>query len=99
VFAVPWTGLPGWPAGVGDVRAAGLAVVALALSPDAVDLRELAEDPPDRLALLLGTEGDGLAPATIAAADLVVRIPMAGGVASLDVASAAAVAFWALSRV
>ena len=99
VFAVPWTRLPRWPAGVDDLRAAGLTVVALALSPHAVDLRQLAENPPDRLALLLGTEGDGLAPATVAAADRVVRIPMSGGVDSLNVASAAAVAFWALGRV
>jgi tRNA G18 (ribose-2'-O)-methylase SpoU len=84
---------------VDDLHAAGLTVVALALSPEAVDLRRLAADPPDRLALLLGTEGDGLAAATVSAADLVVRLTMAGGVDSLNVASAAAVAFWALSRV
>ena len=96
VFAVPWTRMERWPEGVDDLRSAGLTVVALALSQDAVDLRELAADPPDRLALLLGTEGDGLAPGTVAAADVVVRIPMSGGVDSLNVASAAAVAFWAL---
>ncbi len=96
VFAVPWTRLTRWPAGVEDLRAAGFTVAALALTPDAIDLRDLAADVPDRLALLLGTEGDGLGPATVAAADLVVRIPMSGGVDSLNVAAAAAVAFWAL---
>jgi tRNA G18 (ribose-2'-O)-methylase SpoU len=96
VFAVPWTRLPSWPAGVDDLRAAGFTVAALALREDAVDLRDLAADAPDRLALLLGTEGDGLGAATVAAADVVVRIPMAGGVDSLNVAAAAAVAFWAL---
>ena len=95
VFAVPWTRLRRWPQDVDDLRAAGLTVAALALTPDAVDLRELAARPPERLALLLGTEGDGLGGATVARADVVVRIPMAGGVDSLNVASAAAVAFWA----
>ncbi len=95
VFAVPWTRLSHWPDGVDDLRAAGLTTVALALREDAVDLRSLAAAPPDRMALLLGTEGDGLASSTVAAADVVVRIPMAGGIDSLNVAAAAAVAFWA----
>jgi tRNA G18 (ribose-2'-O)-methylase SpoU len=51
--------------------------------------------PPERLALVLGTEGHGLTPRTVAAADIVVKIPMAGGVDSLNVAAASAVAFWA----
>ena len=76
-------------------------MAALALSEDAVDLDDFAASPactaPDsRVAVVLGTEGDGLAARTIAAADAVVRIPMAGGVDSLNVAAAAAVAFWAL---
>ena len=66
-----------------------------------MDLDDFAASPtctaPDsRVAVVLGTEGDGLAARTIAAADAVVRIPMAGGVDSLNVAAAAAVAFWAL---
>jgi tRNA G18 (ribose-2'-O)-methylase SpoU len=97
VFAVPWTRLERWPGAVDDLRGSGFTVAALALGEVAVDLRELAADPPDRLALLLGTEGDGLAAATVSAADLVVRLTMAGGVDSLNVASAAAVAFWALA--
>ena len=95
VFQVPWTRIDPWPAGVDDLRAAGFVVAALALSDEAISLDELAADPPDRLALVLGAEGDGLTPRTIASADLVVRIPMAGGVDSLNVAAAAAVAFWA----
>ncbi len=95
VFAVPWTRLPRWPEGVDDLRAAGLTVVALALAEGAVDLRVLAEHPRDRMALLLGTEGDGLGAATVAAADVVVRIPMSAGVDSLNVGAAAAVAIWA----
>ena len=57
---------------------------------------ELAPDPPDRLALILGTEGDGLSHRTLAEVDLTVRIPMLGGVDSLNVAAAGAVAAWAL---
>ena len=95
VFQVPWTRVDPWPAGVDDLRAAGFVVAALALSDEAITLDELVADPPDRLALVLGAEGDGLKPRTIASADLVVRIPMAGGVDSLNVAAAAAVAFWA----
>jgi tRNA G18 (ribose-2'-O)-methylase SpoU len=74
----------------------GFTVAALALHDDAVPLDELAADPPNRLALVLGTEGDGLAHRTVRDADLTVRIPMAGGVDSLNVAAAAAVAMWAL---
>ena len=95
VFQVPWTRIDPWPAGVDDLRAAGFVVAALALSDESISLDELVADPPERLALVLGAEGDGLKPRTIASADLVVRIPMAGGVDSLNVAAAAAVAFWA----
>jgi tRNA G18 (ribose-2'-O)-methylase SpoU len=96
VFQVPWTRIDGWPASVRMLRDAGFTVAALALTPDAVSLDRLAADPPERLALVLGTEGDGLAPATLAAMDLAVRIPMRGGVDSLNVAAATAVAAWAL---
>jgi tRNA G18 (ribose-2'-O)-methylase SpoU len=96
VFQVPWTRIDGWPRSVRTLRDAGFIVAALALTPDAVPLDSLAADPPERLALVLGTEGDGLAPTTLAAADLAVRIPMRGGVDSLNVAAATAVAAWAL---
>jgi tRNA G18 (ribose-2'-O)-methylase SpoU len=96
VFQVPWTRVDPWPAGVGRLRAAGFAVAALTLAPGALTLDELAAEPPGRLALVLGTEGDGLAPATVASCDLTVRIPMTGGVDSLNVAAATAVAVWAL---
>ncbi|MFL6165280.1 MAG: TrmH family RNA methyltransferase, partial [Ornithinibacter sp.] len=74
----------------------GFVVAALALADDSVGLDALAADPPERLALVLGTEGDGLSRRTMAAVDLTVRIPMAGGVDSLNVAAAGAVAAWAL---
>lgn len=95
VFQVPWTRIDPWPAGVATLREAGFVTASLALSDDSVSLDELVADPPHRLALVLGAEGDGLKPATVAASDLTVRIPMAGGVDSLNVAAAAAVAFWA----
>lgn len=96
VFQVPWTRIAPWPAGVGALRTRGFTVAALALTDDAVLLDALAADPPDRLALIFGTEQAGLRPRTRATADLTVRIPMAGGVSSLNVAAAAAVALWAL---
>lgn len=101
VFQVPWTRIDPWPGGVEELHQAGFAVAALALSDDSVSLAEFSASPacsgPDsRVAVVLGTEGDGLARRTIAAADAVVRIPMAGEVDSLNVAAAAAVAFWEL---
>lgn len=96
VFQVPWTRIDPWPAGMAMLRAAGFTVAALALTPKALSLDELAAGPPARLALVLGAEGDGLTARTIGAADLAVRIPMAGGVDSLNVAAAGAVALWAL---
>ena len=96
VFQVPWTRIDPWPAGIEELRRLGFTVAALALSPDAVPLDALANDPPDRLALVLGTEGDGLSRRTLAEVDLTVTIPMAGGVDSLNVAAAGAVTAWAL---
>jgi len=96
VFQVPWTRMDPWPAGLETLRANGLSTAALALSPQAVTLDELSAAAPDRLALVLGTEGDGLSRRTIAGVDTVVRIPMAGGVDSLNVAAAAALAAWEL---
>ena len=95
VFQVPWTRLDTWPGGLDDLRDGGFTVAALALTPDAVTLDDLVADLPERLALVLGTEGDGLSRGAVTAADLAVRIPMAGGVDSLNVAAASAVAFWA----
>ncbi|MEJ5867852.1 RNA methyltransferase [Pseudokineococcus sp. 5B2Z-1] len=96
VFQVPWTRLEPWPGGLDLLRERGFAVAALALADDAVSLDDLAADPPEPLALLLGTEGDGLSRGAVVGSDVVVRIPMAGGVDSLNVAAASAVAFWAL---
>jgi tRNA G18 (ribose-2'-O)-methylase SpoU len=78
------------------LKAAGFHIAALALAEGAVTLDRLADHPPERLAILLGTEGDGLSRAAIASADSIVTIPMFHGVDSLNVASASAVALWAL---
>jgi tRNA G18 (ribose-2'-O)-methylase SpoU len=96
VFQVPWTRMDPWPGGIADLQRIGFTVATLALADDAISLDQLAADPPERLALVLGTEGDGLSHHTLAAADLTVTIPMAGGVDSLNVAAAGAVAAWAL---
>ncbi|MEO3756493.1 RNA methyltransferase [Streptomyces sp. B6B3] len=95
VLQVPWTRLDPWPAGVELLRAAGYVTAAFALGEGALTLDELAERRHPRLALVFGTEGEGLRPATLAAADLVVRIPMSAGVDSLNMAAACAVACYA----
>jgi tRNA G18 (ribose-2'-O)-methylase SpoU len=93
VLRVPFTTLPGpWPASLDLLRAAGLTVAALTPSADAVPLSRAALAG-RRVALLLGAEGPGLTHAALAAADVLVRIPMASGVDSLNVATAAAIAF------
>ncbi|WP_459642422.1 TrmH family RNA methyltransferase [Kineococcus sp. NUM-3379] len=94
VLSLPWARAVSWPGDLDVLRGAGFAVVALALTEDAVPLGEFRA--PGKVALLLGTEGDGLSRRAVAAADVVVRIPMAAGVDSLNVAAAGAVAMWAL---
>lgn len=86
-----------WPGALADLRAAGYRIAALTPSPDAVPLRKLADVGGQRSAVLLGSEGHGLTGQAIDAADLAVRIPMADGVDSLNVATAAAVAFYELA--
>ena len=95
VFQVPWTRIDPWPEGIALLQENGFTVAAAALGPDALTLDELAADLPERLALVLGTEGEGLDDRTVQAVDVTVRIPMAGGVDSLNVAAAGAVLFWA----
>jgi tRNA G18 (ribose-2'-O)-methylase SpoU len=96
VLQVPFAVLPGrWPDSLGLLRAHGFTTLAMTPAADAAPLR--AVTPPPRWAVLLGAEGPGLTPAAFAAADLRVRIPMAPGVDSLNVATAAAVAFATLT--
>lgn len=96
VFQVPWARLEAWPQDLALLQQHGFTVAALELTGDAVDVDELAAANPDKLALVLGTEGAGMSAATLAAVDLAVKIPMRPGVDSLNVAAASAVAFWEL---
>ncbi|WP_157156171.1 MULTISPECIES: RNA methyltransferase [unclassified Diaminobutyricimonas] len=96
VLQVPWTRMPEWPEAADELHAAGFEIAALALADDAVPLDEYAASAPDRVAVLLGSEGDGLTHSALAGADKVVTIPMLHGVDSLNVASASAVALWSL---
>jgi tRNA G18 (ribose-2'-O)-methylase SpoU len=98
VFAVPYARLEPWPDGLAQVRAAGFTVLALTPDASAVPLQRLAPEQRERTALLLGAEGPGLSQHALAASDVPVQIPMRRGVDSLNVAAAAAVAFWELSR-
>jgi tRNA G18 (ribose-2'-O)-methylase SpoU len=95
VFSVPWTRLARWPQDVQLLREHGFTVAALCLADDAITVDELAARRAPKLALMLGTEGDGLTPGALSAADVRVTIPMAAGVDSLNVAAASAVAFYA----
>nr|WP_218869025.1 RNA methyltransferase [Leifsonia psychrotolerans] len=96
VLQVPWTRLPEWSEAAPLLHDAGFHLAALALSDEAVTLDAFAADAPDRVALILGTEGDGLSSQALAVADTVVTIPMQHGVDSLNVASASALALYVL---
>nr|WP_246316197.1 RNA methyltransferase [Kineococcus aurantiacus] len=96
VLHLPWARARSWPGDLDLLRGAGFTVAALALSDDSVALGEF--EVPERLAFLLGTEGDGLSRRALAAADVVVRIPMDPRVDSLNVAAAGAVALWETRR-
>ncbi|MGV8884504.1 MAG: TrmH family RNA methyltransferase [Microbacteriaceae bacterium] len=97
VLQVPWTRIDDWDVAGPQLHAAGFHLAALALSDNSVPLREFAASAPERVALVLGAEGEGLTPAALAHADTVVRIPMAHGIDSLNVAATAAVAMYALA--
>ena len=103
VFQVPWTRIgehhTDWPeAGMARLRALGFKTCAMALRDDSVSIDDKRLAAEDKLAIILGTEGDGLAGGTIADCDYTVRIPMSHGVDSLNVAAAGAVAFWELRK-
>lgn len=101
VFQIPWTRFGGsvndWhDSGVDQLKRLGFTTVALALHDESVELDDACLQEPKKLAVLLGTEGDGLSQKTIEASDFVAKIPMREGVDSLNVAAASAVAFWEL---
>ena len=93
VFLVPWTWLD---VPISSLHEYGFRTVAMALTDQSIPLDDVRLKTEPRLAIIMGTEGDGLPQQTISEADYTVRIPMAHGVDSLNVASAAAVAFWEL---
>jgi tRNA G18 (ribose-2'-O)-methylase SpoU len=95
VFSIPYSRIADWRGAVGALKERGFQVLALTPDPAAVPIGEIATG--DRLALLIGSEGDGLSGRWLAAADVAVRIPMSRGVDSLNVAAAAAIACYLLS--
>lgn len=96
VFAVPYARLDAWPRGLYEVKEAGFALLALTPDARATAVDEAAPHRMERVALMLGAEGEGLSRKALNAADQWVRIPMAHGVDSLNVGAAAAVAFYAV---
>lgn len=103
VFQVPWTYFSGetsaWPyPGITQIKELGFKTAAMALCDDTVAIDDPKLMQEEKLAVILGTEGDGLAAATIADCDYTVKIPMSHGVDSLNVAAASAVAFWQLGN-
>jgi tRNA G18 (ribose-2'-O)-methylase SpoU len=97
VFTMPWTRLEDWYDALPALEARGFTTVALTLADDAVPVEEAVSEV-DRLALVLGTEGHGLSPRWTASASRRAVIPMAGGIDSLNVAAACAVACYAAQR-
>ena len=103
IFQIPWTYIgetpADWPqAGMNRLRELGFRTAAMALRDDSVRMDDKALMAEEKLAIILGTEGDGLSGSTIADCDYTVRIPMSHGVDSLNVAAASAVAFWQLGK-
>lgn len=96
VFQIPWTFLPA--DGIALLRGYGFTTAAMALVDDSLPMDDPRLKQCEKLAVVLGTEGDGLSKETIAACDFAVKIPMSHGVDSLNVAAASAVAFWELRR-
>ncbi len=96
VFQVPWTYLSdNW---VEELKASGFKTCAMALTDDSISIDDPCLETVERLAIVLGTEGDGLKETTVTSCDYTVKIPMAHGVDSLNVAAAGAVAFWQLRK-
>ena len=98
VFQLPWTYLPeNKDNKFESLQRLGFKTVAMALSPHAISINDPKLQQEDRLAIIMGTEGDGLTDHTLSQCDYIVKIPMSNGVDSLNVAAAAAIAFWELA--
>ncbi|HEX5198604.1 TrmH family RNA methyltransferase [Paractinoplanes rhizophilus] len=98
VFAIPYVKVEDWPGALKTISASGFRLLALTPGADSVSLRELSAEDRARPALMLGAEGPGLTRTALSASDVRVSIPMRNGVDSLNVATAAAIAFWELCR-
>ncbi len=102
VLQVPWTRIgecaDDWPKGIERLKALGFKTAAMALSDNSVSIDDKQLMSEEKLAIVLGTEGDGLKKSTIASCDYTVKIPMSHDVDSLNVAAAGAVAFWQLGK-
>jgi tRNA G18 (ribose-2'-O)-methylase SpoU len=98
VFAIPYARAEQWPGWLDELRRDGWRIAALTPAADATSLDELDISVDERVAVVLGTEGPGLSEPALGRADLRLRIPMAAGVDSLNVAAAAAITFWELAR-
>jgi tRNA G18 (ribose-2'-O)-methylase SpoU len=98
VFTVPYARAATWPDDLDLVKAAGFTVAALTPAPDAVPLDRAVRSVGPKVALVVGTEGEGLSPAVIERADVAVSIPMSAGIDSLNVATATGIALWELTR-
>ena len=99
VFQIPWTYTGPWPEeGMAQLRNLGFKTASMALSDDSVSIDDEKLMSEEKLAILMGSEGDGLTDTTIAHSDYTVKIPMYHGVDSLNVAAASAVAFWQLRK-
>lgn len=94
VFLIPWT----WIDNIEEIKKEGFKTVAMALTDNSISLDNPILQTEEKLAIIMGAEGDGLPHDTIHNADYTVRIPMGHGVDSLNVAAASAVAFWQLRK-
>ncbi len=100
VFQIPWTilGRNDWPCEITKLKEKGFAVASMALKENCVDIDDKKLNGEEKIAVVLGTEGEGLKDETIEMSDYVIKIPMMHGVDSLNVAAASAVAFWQLGK-
>ncbi|MBV9098000.1 MAG: RNA methyltransferase [Frankiaceae bacterium] len=98
VFAIPYARAEAWPVALDELHALGFTLAAMTPAEDAVPVHRAGFGPDDRVAVVLGSEGPGLSAAALSRCEWRLRIPMAGGVDSLNVAAAAAITFWELGR-
>lgn len=98
VFQIPWTYIDDMTAGMDMLHAMGFKTASMALRNDTIDINDQRLKGVEKLAVILGTEGEGLKTSTIDASDFTIKIPMFHGVDSLNVAAASAVAFWELGK-